>query len=56
MDFASVVWLITLVITHSVAYFMGASSASDDVQMHEIDRKYEYMMWLKEREDRHDGL
>lgn len=57
------VWLIALVITHILAYLLGrgdgqeqkqqmSDEAQIEVQKYEIDKRFEYMRWAKEREGR----
>ena len=56
------IWLIALAITHTLAYFLGrgdgqqASELSEEakieVHKYEIDKRFEYMRWAKERAGR----
>ena len=60
MDF---VWLACLMITHVVAYMMGRGDgrcetdheleAFEAVKKYEIDKRFEHMRWMKEREEKH---
>ena len=56
-------WLITLAITNFLSYLLGrgdgqeqkkqmSDEAQIEVQKYEIDKRFEYMRWAKEREGR----
>ena len=60
------IWLIALTITHTLAYFLGrgdgqgqkdchSDEAWIEVQKYDIDKRFEYMRWAKERETKHGG-
>ena len=59
-----IIWLVCLLITHIVAYCIGKGDghcesgheveAFEAVKKYEIDKQYEYIRWLKEREERQD--
>ena len=58
------VWLIGLVTTHFLAYFLGrgdgqaqdvpSEEAWIEVQKYEIDKKYAFSAWLEERSGKHE--
>lgn len=58
------VWLISLMITHIVAYVMGRGDGRcetryeletfEAVKKYEIDKRFEHMRWMKEREEKHE--
>lgn len=56
-------WLITLAITNFLSYLLGRGDGQEqkqkmsdealiEVQKYEIDKRFEYMRWAKEREGR----
>lgn len=58
------IWLVALCITHAVAYYMGKNDGNEEthdddaweaVKKYEIDKQFEYIRWLKEREEKHDA-
>ncbi len=60
MSISDLLWLIALIITHSLAYYMGSTADNEPfkpsdqawvaVQCHAIDKQYEYARWSKEHE------
>lgn len=60
MDWFEIVSFIILIITHSLAYYMGANADPEPfrpsneawvaVKCHEIDEQYKYARWLNEHE------
>lgn len=46
-------WLLCLLITHGVAYYMGTNERGDEAEMYDIYKKWEHEKWLAERKDRH---
>lgn len=60
----NMIWYVCLLITHIVAYFIGkgdgqCQSANQEevfeaVKKYEIDKRFEHLRWLKEREERRD--
>ena len=56
------IWLISLLITHVVAYFIGKGDghletdreveAFEAVKKYEIDKQFEHMRWLTERKEK----
>lgn len=48
-------WLLLLLATHCVAYYMGTSERSDDVEMYDIYKKWEHERWIEERKDKRDA-
>lgn len=56
------IWLVCLLITHIVAYCIGKGDgrlesgneveAFEAVKKYEIDKRFEHMRWLKEREEK----
>ena len=56
------IWMLALVITHMVAYYMGRNDGAalipdeDDwvaVKKYEIDKRFEHLRWIAERNERH---
>lgn len=52
---SQVIWIIALIITHAVAFYMGRNSTDDDMswdtalEMYKVDKCFEHMRWLEER-------
>lgn len=60
---ADFIWLVCLVITHSIAYYIGRNDAIAmqptkeawlEVKRYEIDKRFEHMRWMAERKDDHE--
>lgn len=60
---SSFIWLMCLLVTHCVAYFMGRADGENvqpseytwmQIKQYEIDKRFEHMRWLAERKDGHD--
>ena len=58
-----IIWLVCLLITHIVAYCIGKGDGRietdheleifEAVKKYEIEKRFEHMRWMKEREENH---
>lgn len=53
MDATELIWLGVMLITHVIAYYLGANSETERVQMYDTYLKWEHEKWLEEHK-KHD--
>lgn len=48
------IYFLLLLITHSLAWYMGTQTETDQAELYDIYLKWEHEKWLEERRERHD--